>query len=252
MDKGRFMFVVVIPPQFENDLRAGRHPDIQVNIDATAMQQAGIGANYIKNIINDRIASFLSRTDVAPPQPINLVVRRLFNPNGDLLLVYECGGHHQSDHSADGRSDGRRGDPRTRARDAGTPAGDAADRLRDRHGEGLGQWPGDPHRDGGLALSDCEDGAAGAVRRFDPAVVRRRRALSVLRDGARDIPRDDFAVDGAVRAFDHSGGRRAAASFGREYSCREPAAMAAVPHVLPAFTAFCQLFAGDHLSRRRH
>ena len=53
-----------------------------MNIDATAMQQAGIGTGYIKNIINDRIASFLSRTDVAPPQPINLVVRRLFNPNG--------------------------------------------------------------------------------------------------------------------------------------------------------------------------
>ena len=63
MDKGRFMFVVVIPPRFEDDLRAGRNPDIQVNIDATAMQQAGIGANYIKNIINDRIASFLTRTD---------------------------------------------------------------------------------------------------------------------------------------------------------------------------------------------
>jgi ABC-2 type transport system permease protein len=83
MDKGQFMFVVIIPPSFESDLRAGRQPDIQLNIDATAMQQAGIGSNYIKNIINDRIASFLSRTDVTPPQPINLVVRRLFNPNGE-------------------------------------------------------------------------------------------------------------------------------------------------------------------------
>ena len=64
MDRGRFMFVVAIPPRFEHDLRAGRNPDIQVNIDATAMQQAGIGAGYIKNIINDRIASFLERTDV--------------------------------------------------------------------------------------------------------------------------------------------------------------------------------------------
>ena len=82
MDKGRFMFVVVIPPLFENDLRAGRNPDIQVNIDATAMQQAGIGANYIKNIINDRISSFLKRTDVTASEPINLVIRKLFNPNG--------------------------------------------------------------------------------------------------------------------------------------------------------------------------
>src|SRR4029077_18361085 len=72
----------VIPPRFERDLRAGRNPAIQVNIDATAMQQAGIGAGYIKNIINDRVSSFLKRTDVTPEQPINRVVRKLFNPNG--------------------------------------------------------------------------------------------------------------------------------------------------------------------------
>jgi ABC-2 type transport system permease protein len=82
MDKGRFMFVVAVPPRFERDLRAGRQPDLQVNIDATAMQQAGIGTGYIKNIINDRIASFLTRTDLTPSPPINLVVRRMFNPNG--------------------------------------------------------------------------------------------------------------------------------------------------------------------------
>jgi len=82
MDKGRFMFVVVIPPGFEQDLRAGRNPAVQVNIDATAMQQAGIGAGYIKNIINDRTHSFLERTEVLPPRPVNLVVRKLFNPNG--------------------------------------------------------------------------------------------------------------------------------------------------------------------------
>nr|WP_242544880.1 ABC transporter permease [Corallococcus sp. NCSPR001] len=82
MDRGRFMFVVVIPPRFEHDLRAGRNPDVQVNIDATAMQQAGIGSGYIKNILNDRIASFLKRTEETGPRPVNLVVRKLFNPNG--------------------------------------------------------------------------------------------------------------------------------------------------------------------------
>ncbi|MBN1141189.1 MAG: ABC transporter permease [Deltaproteobacteria bacterium] len=82
MDEGRFMFVVVIPPQLESDLRAGREPDIQLNIDATAMQQAGIGSNYIKNIINNRISSFLRRTDETSSGPINLVIRKVFNPNG--------------------------------------------------------------------------------------------------------------------------------------------------------------------------
>ena len=82
MDQGRFMFVVAIPPRFEADLRAGRHPDIQLNIDATAMQQASIGGGYIKNIVNDRISSFFRRTDASAQPPINLVIRRLFNPNG--------------------------------------------------------------------------------------------------------------------------------------------------------------------------
>jgi ABC-2 type transport system permease protein len=82
MDRGRFMFVVAIPPRFEHDLRAGHHPDIQLNIDATAMQQAGIGAGYIKNIIDQRIATFLHRTDPESSDAVNLVVRKLFNPNG--------------------------------------------------------------------------------------------------------------------------------------------------------------------------
>lgn len=82
MDEGRYMFVVVIPPRFETNLRAGRHPDIQLNIDATAMQQAAIGAGYIKNIINERTSSFFLRSDASAGGPIDLVVRRLFNPNG--------------------------------------------------------------------------------------------------------------------------------------------------------------------------
>lgn len=81
MDKGVYMFVVAIPPRFEEDLRAGRNPSVQVNIDATAMQQAGIGAGYIKNIVQDRVASVLNRTEAKEQQPIRLVVRKLFNPN---------------------------------------------------------------------------------------------------------------------------------------------------------------------------
>ena len=81
MDQGRFMFAVAIPPQFERDLRAGRNPTIQVNIDATAMQQAGIGAGYIRSIVSDRISGFLKRTEETGPKPLQLVVRRLFNPN---------------------------------------------------------------------------------------------------------------------------------------------------------------------------
>ena len=81
MDRGNVMFVVVIPPLFEHNLRAGRNPAIQVNIDATAMQQAGIGSGYITNIITDRVSSYLTREDPTVKPPIGLVVRKLFNPN---------------------------------------------------------------------------------------------------------------------------------------------------------------------------
>jgi ABC-2 type transport system permease protein len=81
MDKGLYMFVVAIPASFERDLRAGRNPDIQVNIDATAMQQAGIGAGYIRNILTDRTSTFLTRTDNTDNMPIKIVIRKMFNPN---------------------------------------------------------------------------------------------------------------------------------------------------------------------------
>jgi ABC-2 type transport system permease protein len=82
MDRGQYMFVVVIPPRFETDQRDGRNPAVQVNIDATAMQQAGIGAGYIRSIIHQRVSTFLKRTDATTQKPIALVVRKLFNPNG--------------------------------------------------------------------------------------------------------------------------------------------------------------------------
>ena len=82
MDRGQYLFVVVVPPNFESDLRAGRNPDLQVNVDATAMQQAGVGANYIRSITNQTISTYLTREDVDAKQPVHLVVRKLFNPNG--------------------------------------------------------------------------------------------------------------------------------------------------------------------------
>jgi ABC-2 type transport system permease protein len=82
MDRGRFMFVVTVPPFFERHLRSGEHPELQLNIDATAMQQAGIGAGYIKNIVGQRIASFLQRSDERSVDAVRLNVRKTFNPNG--------------------------------------------------------------------------------------------------------------------------------------------------------------------------
>lgn len=83
MDEGRYMFVVVIPPRFEADLRAGRRTEIQVNVDATAMYQASNGASYIQRILTDEITRYLRRSDEKLVAPVRLVIRKAFNPNGD-------------------------------------------------------------------------------------------------------------------------------------------------------------------------
>jgi len=78
------MFVVVIPPRFEADVRAGRQTAIQVDIDATAMFQASSGASFIERILGDEVARFASRSDERRPLPVRLVIRKAFNPNGDV------------------------------------------------------------------------------------------------------------------------------------------------------------------------
>ena len=85
MDSGRFLFVVVVPPRFEADLRERRHPELQVLIDATAMEQAGIGASYIKNILVKEATQFATRRDLAASPAIDLIIRSVFNPNRDTV-----------------------------------------------------------------------------------------------------------------------------------------------------------------------
>lgn len=82
MDQNKYMFVVSIPPNFEADVKRGRQPAIQVNIDATAVNQAGLGAGYIQSILLGEVNRFAQRSDAQPIEPVKLVIRRAFNPNG--------------------------------------------------------------------------------------------------------------------------------------------------------------------------
>ena len=66
-------------------LRAGRSPEIQVLIDATAMEQAGIGASYITSILATEIRRFAIGADIAEQERVGLVVRSAFNPNRDTV-----------------------------------------------------------------------------------------------------------------------------------------------------------------------
>jgi ABC-2 type transport system permease protein len=80
MDTARNTFVVDIPPYFERDLVAGRRPAIQLNVDATAMSQAGIGAGYLQQIVAQEIAAYFGTDDATP---VVLRMRTAFNPNSE-------------------------------------------------------------------------------------------------------------------------------------------------------------------------
>ena len=81
MNAGRYTFVMDIPPNFQRDVQAGRQPGLQINVDATAMVQAGLGSGYAEQIIDTEIANFLSHAEAAPISPVNLAIRIAFNPN---------------------------------------------------------------------------------------------------------------------------------------------------------------------------
>jgi ABC-2 type transport system permease protein len=81
MDRGQYTFVVVVPPAFEADVLAGRRTSLQVNVDATAMMQAGIGAGYIEQIVAGEIERFRYGPAGAGAPPVALQLRVAFNPN---------------------------------------------------------------------------------------------------------------------------------------------------------------------------
>ena len=88
MDAGRFVFVVEIPPKFEQDVISNRYPSIQINMDATAVAQAGNGAAYLQQNINQVVQTYYTRaagTATTPSgtefQPVNFALRVIYNPN---------------------------------------------------------------------------------------------------------------------------------------------------------------------------
>jgi len=81
LDAARYTFIVDIPPRFASDVAAGRQPAVQVNIDATAAMQAGIGSAYVQQIILARIRRDATGTDLARPDAVTLTIHLAFNPN---------------------------------------------------------------------------------------------------------------------------------------------------------------------------
>ncbi|BFU78501.1 ABC transporter permease [Arcobacter sp. 15-2] len=81
IDNGKYTFIVVIPSSFEKNILSKKSPDIQVNIDATRMTQAGIGSQYIQKIISQELQNFLLKTQETQSTNLEIITRFKYNPN---------------------------------------------------------------------------------------------------------------------------------------------------------------------------
>jgi ABC-2 type transport system permease protein len=70
MDAGRTIFVIEFPPRFQADVLAGRSPDVQLLVDATAMTQAGLGASYMQQIFAGETLEFLHARGLLGAVPV--------------------------------------------------------------------------------------------------------------------------------------------------------------------------------------
>lgn len=83
LDSGAATFAVYIPHGFQRDILAGKHTEVQVNVDATRMSQAFTGNGYITQIIDQEVTEFLQRYRSQPEPPVALSLRARFNQTLD-------------------------------------------------------------------------------------------------------------------------------------------------------------------------
>lgn len=85
MDEGTDTFGVDIPPHFQRDVLNGRTSRVQLNIDATRVSQAFAGGGYVQSIVSGEVNEFLRHYRSAVPQPVDLALRAVYNPNMDRV-----------------------------------------------------------------------------------------------------------------------------------------------------------------------
>jgi ABC-2 type transport system permease protein len=82
MDRGKYTFVVDVPPNFQQDLEKNANPEIQIVTDATAMSQAGRGPSYIQKIVTPVLTPYWSGANNPNNQAlVQLDTRGRFNAN---------------------------------------------------------------------------------------------------------------------------------------------------------------------------
>lgn len=96
LDRGDYTFVLNIPPNFQQDLLAGRSPSLQLNVDATRMSQAFTGGGTVQQIASGEIREYLEGYRHESELPITINERMRFNPNltsswfGGLIQVVDA------------------------------------------------------------------------------------------------------------------------------------------------------------------
>ncbi|WP_375055749.1 ABC transporter permease [Zobellella sp. DQSA1] len=80
LELGEVTFVLQIPPRFSARVHAGEPAELALQVDASAMSQAGIGAGYVEQVLVQALSQY-GRTRQAAP--LELEIRAWFNPNLD-------------------------------------------------------------------------------------------------------------------------------------------------------------------------
>lgn len=80
LDAGRYTFVLHMPSNLQRDVLAGRPAEVQLNVDATRMDQAFSGSAYVEQIVSEEAEAFVQRHRTDAALPVELVLRARFNP----------------------------------------------------------------------------------------------------------------------------------------------------------------------------
>jgi len=88
LDAGLYTFSLHIPAGFQRHVLAGDQPAVQLNIDATRMNEAFIGSGYIHNIFTDEVIHFVQGYHGEMALPVRLTTRMQFNPNLNGVWFY--------------------------------------------------------------------------------------------------------------------------------------------------------------------
>jgi len=86
LDRGEYIFVIHIPSSFQKNLLAGKTPEIQIDVDATAIGHAKLGITDLTRIINEETNTFLYGSQKISTQklsdlPFQMITRVLYNQN---------------------------------------------------------------------------------------------------------------------------------------------------------------------------